>query len=62
MPCYARACRRVRPCPSQALCEKSWHLCAPPSRPGVGHWRCPRCKATWTQPTSGLWQRDPLEG
>ena len=72
MPCYARACRRVRPCPSQRICEATWHACEPPDYWEFPDWHCDVCDADWTlhlggQPNarpdiSHMWHRDPWEG
>lgn len=61
MPCYARACRRVRPCPSQTDCEATWHLCDL-HRFASTKARCPVCGAVWTyhpREGGGDWFRDP---
>lgn len=59
MPCYARACRRVRPCPSQQACEHVWHLCDT-SRFRRLRASCPVCRAVWTRDSDTEWRRQPL--
>ena len=62
MPCYARACRRVRPCPSHASCEATWHACTPPDDSPIHRWQCTDCRCLWTlHADDNTWYRDPLD-
>ena len=61
MPCYARACRRVRPCPSQPECERVWHACDTSAfRTGL-RTACPVCHTIWTRDGDTDWHRQALQ-
>lgn len=60
MPCYARACRRVRPCPSQRSCERVWHLCETSMFRNGTRAACPVCHTVWTRDDGNEWHRDAL--